>query len=70
MLHFSIVLCEFSATADGFSAQVGSGLRGAGKRAASHRQGSSGPGLAPGSCELVPVGCIMPLWPLGGALAP
>lgn len=69
-LHFSIVLCEFSAAADGFSAQVGSGLRGAGKSATSHRQGSSGPGLAPGSSELVPVGWIMPLWPLGGALAP
>ena len=69
-LHFSIVVRECSAAADGFSAQVGSGLRAAGKSAPSHRQGSSGPGLAPGSCELVPVGCSVPLWPLGGTLAP
>ena len=69
-LPFSMVSCEFSAAADGFSAQVGSGLRDARKSAASHCQGSSGPDLAPGSYELGPVGCIVPLWPLGGALAP
>lgn len=38
--------------------------------AASHRQAASSPGAARGSGEPVPVSCIVPLWPLGGALTP
>lgn len=73
-LHFPLSCVNFghcwSPPLGWFSAQVGSGGGDAGWVPHHTARGPQVQALLRGSCELVPVGCIVPLWPLGGALAP